>query len=93
MEGIERIHKLLDELAEATKELFPDYSRISADCANDGYRSFTVLKWGNGKTVETTKRRDLFQQTKVSSKYDWEKDRSSVQNEYYEREGILLKDG
>jgi len=92
MEGIERIHKLLDELAEVTKELFPDYSRISADCANDGYRNFTVLKWGKGETVETTKRRELFQQSRLNAKDKWEEDRSPIQNKYYERKGVLLKD-
>lgn len=90
--GIERIHELMDELAEVTKELFPDCTRISTDCAMDGYRTFTVLKWGNGKTPETVTRRELFEQTKLSAKSEWEKDRSSVQNAYYDKIGLLLKD-
>ena len=91
-DGIEKIHKLMDELAAVTKDIFPDYTRISVDCAKDGYRTFTILKWGNGKTAETTPRRELFQQTKVSAKYDWEADRSQDQNEYLEKLGLLMKD-
>lgn len=91
-EKIEKIHELLDELAEAVHDVFPDYSRISVSCADDGYRTISVTKWGKGKTAETTARRELFDQTKVSSKYDWDKDRSQKQNQYYEEIGLLLKD-
>ena len=90
--GIERIHELLDELAEVTKELFPDCTRISTDCAMDGYRTFTVLKWGKGGTAETTMRRELFEQMKLDKKTDWGEDRSPVQNAYYDKIGLLLKD-
>lgn len=90
--GIERIHKLMDELAEVTKELFPDCTHISTNCAMNGYRTFTVLKWGKGKTPETSMRRELFEQTKLSEKDEWEEDRSPAQNAYYDRVGLLLKD-
>jgi len=89
MDKIERIHRLLDELAEATKEAFPDYSRISALCSEDGYQTFNVIKWGNGKEVATTPRRDLFDQTKIDGK--WLDDSSERQNKYYEEYGLLLK--
>ena len=90
--GIERIHELLDELAEVAKELFPDYTRISTDCAMDGYRTFTVLKWGKGKNAETATRRELFEQTKLNAKCEWGEDRSPAQNAYYDKIGLLLKD-
>lgn len=91
-DGIERIHELMDELAAVAKEVFPDYTRISTDCAKDGYRTFTVIKWGKGETPETSTRRELWNQTKINSKYDWDEDRSQRQNEYYEKCGLLMKD-
>lgn len=88
--GIERIHELLDELGKATKELFPECTRISATVGIDGYTDFTVLKWGKGEEAETTLRRELFEQTKVGNV--WGEDRSHYQNEYYEKLGLLLDD-
>ena len=89
-EKIKRIYEFMDELANAAKEVFPDFTTISAVCANDGYRDVTVMKWGKGKTVETIKRRELFGQTRVES--EWSKDRSDDMNKSYEKQGLLLKD-
>lgn len=88
--GIERIHELLEELAEATKAIYPDYTRISTSCSQDGYRSFTILKWDDGEDAETTKRKVLFDQTKLGES-DWGDDQSAVQNAYYESEGLLMQ--
>lgn len=88
---IKRIHELLEELAEATKDAFPDYSRIGTTCSSDGYRNFTITKWGEEKKdCERTKRRVLYDQTKVQD--EWMKDRSADQNKYYDELGVLLKD-
>ena len=94
MEGIERIHKLLDQLAEAVAEAFPNADNMYASLATDGYRSFRVEKWKREEDtpVEAWKRRELFEQHRIGFG-DWSSDRSKEQNEYYRRNRTLLEDG
>ena len=89
-EKIERIYKLLDELTEATKDAFPEYSRVSTVCDSDGYRSLTILKWGEGETAAATPRRVLLTQSKINGKLG--RDYSDYQNQYYKDLGLLLED-
>ena len=87
---MDRIHELLDELADAIKAKFPDYSQVSAVCDTDGYRTLTVTKWGKGEATEVAPRRELFSQSRLGGK--WGEDNSQRQNEYYASLGVLLKD-
>jgi len=87
---MDRIYELMDELADAVKEKFPDYSGVSVNCGTDGYRNITVVKWGKGKVAETTPRRELWEQSRIAG--EWNPDRSDKQNEYYDTIGVLLKE-
>ena len=93
-EKIERIHELMDELAEATKEVFPDYSSISVSCESDGYRDISILKWKHDKEKPVKKhlRRYLFSQMRVGRTSEWNKDTSDFQNAYCKKLGIFLND-
>lgn len=93
-EKLERIHELMDELAEVTKEVFPDYTSINVSCESDGYMDVSIMKWkyDKEKPVEKCLRRQLFGQTRIGKKSEWGNDTSDLLNDYYKRYGFFLED-
>ena len=90
MEGIERIHELIDELQAAVQKTFPEMTTASVTMGDDDYRYLYVLKWdGNDdKPVEDRKRVTLFDQSRTNG--EWGDDCSNVQNDFLKKIGCLL---
>lgn len=90
---MERVYELLELLADAIIKEFPDMTTADFRVDVDGYRTINVDKTERkeGVPVEIWLRRSLWDQYVYGG--TWSKDRSSEQNEYYERNNTLLKEG
>lgn len=95
MDGLERVHELLEELAEAVKNVWGDATTTKAwfTVEDDGYRSLSVERWAEdiALPVEAWKRRTLMQQYKLRGE-EWSEDSSSRMNDYYKRHKTLLEE-
>ena len=90
MEGIERIHELIEELQAAVQKTFPEMTTASVTMGDGGYRYLYVLKWdeNNDKPVADRKRVTLFDQSRTNG--EWGDDVSDVQNDFLKKIGCLL---
>lgn len=90
MEGIERIHELIDELQAAVQKTFPEMTTASVTMGDGGYRYLYVLKWdaNDDKPVKDRKRVTLFDQSRTNG--EWGDDCSNVQNDFLKKIGCLL---
>ena len=91
MEGIEKIHSLLESLSKTLMECFENATYVSVTTGKDGYINFTVTEWDDKPGIPTEKklRRELWEQSFVFG--EWLEDRSSTQNDYLKECGVLLE--
>lgn len=93
MEGIERIHKLLEKLEKAIENVYPEYTTGSFTIDKDGYMHISITKWGeNTSKIEETPRREIFSQHRSKVIGGWSNDESKAQNDYLSKKGILLEE-
>ena len=87
------IKETLEKLNELVAKEFPDYTRASFNVQADGYLSISVIQWeeNDKKKPENKKRRELFDQYRVSGSNSWTDNKES-QNAYYKQIGVLLED-
>ena len=87
----ERIDRLIEELAEAVREAWPEGTKFSLSSHIDGYRNLTVVEWKDDETlpIEEQKRREVYDSYKLSGV--WTTDRSQEQNDFYRKEKVLLE--
>lgn len=90
MDGLERVHRLMEELEETIREMFGDFTSadVLIDC--EGYRSFTVTEWepDSGVPTKHQKRRELYGEYRTE---DGWRDTTDFQNSYYRDHGVLLE--
>lgn len=93
MNDLNRIHKLIAELAEVVGERFPEYTDARFTIASNGHMTLAVTEWEDPnrfESIEKTPRRYLCDQTKLSGTR-WRKDDSKTMNDWYRVRGILLE--
>ena len=91
MEGIEKVHSLIEELQTAVSECFENATNFSCTAFNDGYMSITVMKWKDDPELPTEKqlRRVLWDQSRIFG--EWTDDRSEYQNSYLRKCGCFME--
>lgn len=87
------IKETLEKLNELVAKEFPTYTRASFTADADGQLTVSVIQWeeNDKKKPENKKRRELFDQYRVSGSNSWTDNKES-QNAYYKRIGVLLED-
>jgi hypothetical protein len=93
MEGLERIHELMDQIATEVASLWGDSVKARIILEDDGYQSFSVERWKKDEDlpIEAWKRRELLDQHRIGG--EWSRDRSCDQNDHYRLHKVLLEEG
>ena len=87
------IKEMLEKINELVAKEFPAYTRASFNVEADGHLSISVIQWevNDKKKTEDKKRRELFDQYRISGSNSWTDNKES-QNAFYKQIGILLED-
>lgn len=89
---LERIHELMDQLAEEIQKVYPKATDAAIRLDDDGYRGITIHQTKRESDVPSGawKRRVLLDHSRVAG--EWTRDRSSEQNDYYRWMNELLEE-
>jgi hypothetical protein len=91
MSDLDRIHDLMDELAEAVQKLYPDMTYASVILDSNDCMSISVVRWDDaeGRRYEDIPRKVLLDQSRCA--LGWTEDESKIRNDYLLRLGVLSK--
>ena len=90
---MDEIYELINKLALAVKEKFPEATDTRVAFDTSGYVSLDIyiMKQDENLPIEAWKRRELLQQFRFADGH-FSEDRSDTQNEYYRVRKVLLEE-
>lgn len=85
-----RLHELVNQLAETIKQEFPEYTDATITVCSDEFKNIAISKWSTNEKIPINKRprRELFSQASFNG--EWRKECSHDRNETLKRLGVLL---
>jgi len=90
---MERVRRLMEELLEAVREVYPEMTFADIQLDIDGFRNIEVIKWNReyNKPVDKWKRRILLDQSRSYTNSPWAEDKSGERNQYLLEKKVLLE--